>query len=238
VDVSYFAVPGPTFRKGSVTESGAFELKTGPSAAHDLTTRINDGQTSCDLNGYERILCVGHRPGFLAVAAALAAHDLLGGTRTGKMGRVSREYLRAMAREQMTGFVDEIKKRYGQSHPFTFTLAPYPSAGIVERIGTYESAQAIADYMKHPDTARIFADWLAIYEELMTGAGYDVMHQPDVTVAGPCTTKQIYATGGVHGDGSRIGWEDHRHMNGDFGYVMLSEFIRTKLNIEPAVSAA
>jgi len=238
VEIDYFATPGPMFRAGRVTDAGFFAPRRTSEKDAAIVAKVNDGKETCDLGGYDQILCVGHRPLFVSTTALLSAHDLLEGSRTGKPHLVSRSFVLAVAHEQLDQFVSEIQWRYGTKHPFVFTLAPYPSEGIAARVASYPDAQPIVDYMTHADTPAIFADWLSIYETGLRAAGYDVLHQPEITVAGPCLTKKRYAEGALHADGSALGWADHRHMNAEFGFEMLSALAQEKLNIAPAVSAA
>lgn len=232
IETGFFAAPGAVFLRGRVDGSGRFSTQARDAATLATLARINGGQ-DCDLNDWDQVLVIGHRLRFPGVAALLERHDLLEGSRTGKGQMISWALVTATVAAAIDDYLRLIVGRFGAARNVTFFAGPFVAESIVERAPGYPLARTVAAYLDHPDMPGIFDWWLSEWEAAVTKAGFGFLRQPDSTLGGPGLTASRFAIPTASDQAPAAARIDHRHMNRDFGFAVLSAFAQTRLGLSP-----
>jgi hypothetical protein len=245
VTLAFYGVMGPNFLPGTIGKDQVFQprFRAGDSKGRDFAIEVN-GTDSIDTTPFDHVLLVGHRFGFDRIAGLLAENDLLEGARTGRPRVIPQALLndaiRTVAGDAVERFLRKTRGRPGLS----VALAPYPATSVVESTRAPDLARICRDFWAHPDAQGFFDAWLGFVESRLADGGHRLLHQPRETVAGPFATIADYASGRRTMSGESTDAEtDHRHMNADFGRLVLDDYHRLHLKhpIEtgsPAVSDA
>ena len=237
IDVQFFAMRGPLFLLGSMEASGVFT----PSFRNDKDrafVKETNGAELADAGDCDHLLLVGHRFAFNNLTTLLEDHDMLEGVRTGRPKLISETLLREIIESVATSSVAEaVAAIEAFDKPATFAMAPYPASSIVERGKSYEMARILELFWARPDAAWVFEYWLAQVEAALKSKGHALLVQPDALNAGPFATKPEYATRAASVGGDTLAKTDHRHMNADFGLIMLRTYVEKHLGLSPSGDA-
>lgn len=231
VAFDFFGVMGPNFLPASIGKDGVFQprYRGNDVKGREIAMGANGAET-VDTTPYAHVLLVGYRFAFDQLAGLLAENDLLEGARTGR-ARVIPQSLLVDAIDTLTGeAVDRfIRKMRGRSG-LCVSLAPYPATSIVDSTRAPDLARTCREFWAHPEAQPLFDDWLAVVRQRLGDAGHHLLEQPAQTVAGPFATHSGYATGRRTMSGDSTEAEtDHRHMNVEFGRLVLEAYIKTHL---------
>ncbi|MCU0825938.1 MAG: hypothetical protein MUE52_00680 [Tabrizicola sp.] len=232
VQTGYFAAPGTLFLRGQVDEAGRFSTLAATEATRKTLIDMN-GALDCDLNDWDQVLVIGHRLRFTSVAGLLNRHDLLEGSRTGKGQAISWALVMATVQAQIEDFLRTIRGKFPVSPNITFFAGPFVASSIVERAPSYALAQTVVEHLGHPDLAEIYDWWVDQCEAAVTGVGFGFLRQPDSTLDGPGLTHPRFAVPKASDGTPAPAPIDHRHMNGDFGFAILSAFAQARLGLTP-----
>ena len=163
----------------------------------------------------------------------LRDHDILEGARSGKPHVMGEALLNEVVDTRTRAQVGDALARLGEARGLTLAMAPYPASSLVSRAGNFEMAAILQDYWQHPEASRVFDRWLGHLREGISAGGHHFLEQPAATVEGPYATKAPFAVGASDDNTGQLARDDHRHMNADYGLLMLEEFADKVLNAAP-----
>jgi len=231
VAVDFFGVRGPLFLSGAFDGAGIFTPAFRNDADRDFVQQTN-GQLTADATDADHLVMLGHRFALHPVIGLMEEHDIMGRAQTGRPRLISELFLR----DAITALVTEaVDKAASALAPFgacaTFVTAPYPATSITQRAPDYVLARKLEQFWTHPDAAWVFDLWAEQLRRALGAHGHRLLMQPDMLNAAPYGTKPVYAQRAAHLTQEKQMKTDHRHMNADYGLVMLRALAETTLNL-------
>ena len=231
IDTDYFAVKAPMLRRGKA-EGAVFHPFVHNDDERDLLQTLN-GRTEADLSQYDKTLVVGFRSHPLDINALFETHALLGSGADERPYRASSGFAADWLERIAADWAGDIAARFGNAPACVFTVGPFPAASLGERAGESEMAARFQTFRDNPHAESLFGIWAAAVERAIAREGFGYLPQPPETLDGPYATRSEYAQGGSAADGEPMDQSDHRHMNAEFGLLMLERFAIQHLDQHP-----
>lgn len=230
VELRFFAAPGASFKRARLDKDNIFHPKVFGDKDAQAVLDINGAET-VDLNGFDHILVIGHRPGLF---------DLCGLAAEGGFGLLdedsdaphllSRELVEDWLDRILDPWVEQMTKIFGAQKNLSFTDAPYRSQSMLDEKDKKDEAAQFARFMSIPFVNTLMEIHDTKLAEKLNAKGYGYLRQPAQTLVAPYSTDPSYCRGASNADG-RVIESDHRHMNAAFGLDLLTEYATTTLDL-------
>ena len=232
--LDFFGLRGPSFLKSRVAEDGVFHPPITTEEDRALILKAN-GTDQIDTTSYDHVLLIGYRFGFPEVASLLEHHDIQGWEGADRAQTIDLPLAEDMVDTMIDSSLTEVLEALAPAgRPLTLCLAPYPAKSIASRARKMELARELKAFWTHPAAEPLFQMWHSRLLAKIEAAGHRLLPQPRRTMAGPFATKPKFAKAPENLDGSTMKGTDHRHMNADFGLLMLTNFARMLKNTSVA----
>lgn len=238
IHMDFFGLRGPTFLKSTVDAEGVFHPPATGEADRALIEQTN-GATQAETASYDHVMLIGYRFGFAEIASLLEHHDILGMDGAGHAQTIDLPLVEDMIDAMIAASLSPVLEALAPAgRSFTLCLAPYPAKSIASRAHKMAFAREMKAFWAHPAAELVFQMWHTRLLSQIETAGHRLLSQSHRTMAGPFATKPMFAKAPEHLDGRPMKKTDHRHMNADFGLLMLTNLVRMLKNTSEAARPA
>ena len=221
--VSFFAVPMPTYRKLRLNDRLVFGLTEAQTRKYPKAARVIrhiNRATAIDLSGMDRVILCGHNWPQVAAAALAAGFDIDGVREAGSPRLMSRQAFDAICAELAEQTLPDPVWRDWSGPPIAMQALPLPAESCLAS-GDHRFASWRTISARPAGSDAVFDLVLDAYEAALRRVGIAFLRQPAET------RRRSGLTAAEHSRGSRrLGGKtvphpdtDHWHMNAGYGAI-------------------